>query len=203
MKFLVSIPKPKSVLGVLTNAISFFSKTKKSIIPCSAASEALATASIFNAAKEKKNETKKRKSVPCFREAVCFGYITTAIFSSILFFSCSNGQNKTANETIVENINVKQFSLHFEDAQILDVRTPEEWAEGIIEGAILYDFFSDNFEENIGKLDKEKPVAVYCRSGGRSGKVTKLLQKLGFKENYNLNGGMNAWKSEGHPTVSP
>ncbi|MBL4586742.1 MAG: rhodanese-like domain-containing protein [Flavobacteriales bacterium] len=128
---------------------------------------------------------------------------TTILLMSIFMFSCTNGQNKTADGAIAENVNVEQFSVHIKDAQILDVRTPDEWSQGIMEGANMYNFYDDDFSSNLEKLDKEKPVAVYCKVGGRSGKAMKQLKKLGFKEVYNLDGGMDAWKNAEKPTVKP
>ena len=72
-----------------------------------------------------------------------------------------------------------------------------------VEGAIMNNIYEDDFEKQLEKLDKEKPVAVYCKVGGRSGQAMGKMNKLGFKEVYNLDGGMDAWKSAGKPTVKP
>ena len=117
--------------------------------------------------------------------------------------SCSNGQNKSGNDAIAENVNVKEFSNHLSSAQILDVRTPAEWNEGIIEGAIMANIYEDDFDQQLEKLDKDKPVAVYCKSGGRSGQAMAKMHDMGFKEVYNLNGGIGAWNNAGQPTVKP
>jgi len=79
--------------------------------------------------------------------------------------SCTNGQNKVADGAIAENVNVEEFSKHMEGAQLLDVRTPEEWSEGIIEGATMANIYEADFDANLAKLDKEKPVAVYWQIG--------------------------------------
>ncbi len=117
--------------------------------------------------------------------------------------SCSTGQNKPVDGTIAENVNVEEFAKHIEGAQLLDVRTPGEWNEGIIEGAIMANFYEADFEKALQKLDKDKPVAVYCKSGGRSGQAMEQMNKLGFKEVYNLKGGIGAWNSADKPTVKP
>ncbi len=129
--------------------------------------------------------------------------LSAAIFLSITMLSCSNGQDRTSDAGIAENVGVEAFITHMDGAQVLDVRTPEEWNEGIIEGAIMYNFYGDGFEDNLAKLDKEKTVAIYCLSGGRSGKAMRRMSELGFKEVYNLKGGINAWKSADKPTVKP
>jgi len=86
-----------------------------------------------------------------------------------------------------------------EELQLVDVRTPEETANGMIEGAQNIDFRSPDFKDYISKLDKNKPVAVYCGAGGRSGKTSQMLQELGFKEIYDLSGGFTQWEAEKYP----
>lgn len=132
-----------------------------------------------------------------------FTHIASIILVAIFMVSCSNGQNKSADGTVAENVNVEQFIKHKEGAQLLDVRTPAEWNEGIIEGATMMNFYDSDFKQQLEKLDKEKPVAVYCKSGGRSGQAMGMMQEMGFKEVYNLNGGIGAWNNAGEPTVKP
>lgn len=86
--------------------------------------------------------------------------------------------------------------------QVVDVRTPEEWATGVITGARFIDFNAGGFKEAAAaQLDKTKPVYVYCAAGGRSYRASKQLRELGFTEVYDLVGGMGAWKEAGMPTV--
>ena len=83
------------------------------------------------------------------------------------------------------------------DAVILDVRTPEEWSEGIIEGAIKINLMeTDNFINEVDKLDKEKSYFVYCRSGNRSGQACQYMESKGFKAAYNLTGGILEYSGE-------
>lgn len=77
---------------------------------------------------------------------------------------------------------------------ILDVRTKGEVAKGAIPNSIHNDIFEDDFETKIDKMDKSKPVYVYCASGGRSGEAMEMMHKKGFKEVYNLVGGYTDWK---------
>ena len=79
------------------------------------------------------------------------------------------------------------------DIQLIDVRTPKEYEEGHIGNASLIDFLADDFKDKIQILDKNKPVYLYCRSGGRSGKASKLMKELGFTEIRDLEGGYNNW----------
>jgi rhodanese-related sulfurtransferase len=82
------------------------------------------------------------------------------------------------------------------EGTILDVRTPAEVAEGTIANATVIDFNGADFSEQIKSLDKTKPVYVYCKAGGRSGKASEMLASLGY-EVYDLDGGMDAWKAAG------
>lgn len=77
-----------------------------------------------------------------------------------------------------------------QDAVVLDVRTPAEYASGKIEGATNLDIFASTFAASISKLDKNKTYFVYCRSGNRSGQACSIMAKQGFEKLYNLSGGI-------------
>lgn len=85
-----------------------------------------------------------------------------------------------------------------DDLVVLDVRTPEEFAEGHIEGAILVDFYDDDFRDQLAALDTEVPYLVYCRSGNRSGQAVSMMAELGFGEVTDVNGGIVAWTAAGY-----
>ena len=78
---------------------------------------------------------------------------------------------------------------------ILDVRTPKEYAEGHVNGSVNINYFDKDFKDQVGKLDKAKPVYVYCHSGGRSSKAMNIMKSQGFTTIYNLTGGYAAWKN--------
>lgn len=82
------------------------------------------------------------------------------------------------------------------EVQLVDVRRPEEFAAGHIEGAINYNFLGPDFNKEVVQLDKNKPVLLYCRSGRRSGAASQKLQDMGFKEIYDLQGGYLNWTKE-------
>ncbi|MFT3713677.1 MAG: thioredoxin domain-containing protein [Archangium sp.] len=84
------------------------------------------------------------------------------------------------------------------DVLILDVRTPGEVAKGKIANASVIDFNGGNFEKKVALMSREKPVLVYCASGGRSSRAMELMTKLGFKHVDNLSGGMRAWQAAGY-----
>ena len=78
---------------------------------------------------------------------------------------------------------------------LLDVRTPEEIADGKISDALELDYFGDNFAVEIDKLDKDKHYVVYCKSGGRSAKSIAMMKEKGFEKCTNLKGGYTAWST--------
>ncbi len=81
-----------------------------------------------------------------------------------------------------------------ENAFILDVRTPEEVAEGCIPDSTNINLFlGQGFLDELEKLDKSKNYYVYCRSGGRSGQACALMNNIGFENTFNLNGGFMNW----------
>ena len=90
------------------------------------------------------------------------------------------------------------------DALLLDVRTPEEWNEGHLEGAAHADYWGDEaaFQAAMDAIPRDRPVLVYCAGGGRSGLTAKELIKAGHQEVYNLENGISGWISEGHPVVT-
>lgn len=84
-----------------------------------------------------------------------------------------------------------------DNAVILDVRTDDEIAEGIIPNAIQIDIYKgQEFINEIEKLDKSKNYYVYCRSGNRSGQACAIMEQLGFENAFNLEGGMLEWEGD-------
>jgi len=83
------------------------------------------------------------------------------------------------------------------NAVILDVRTDEEWSEGIIPGAIQNDIYKgQGFIYRLEELDKSKNYYVYCKAGGRSAQACSIMNQLGFENAYNLIGGFMHWEGE-------
>ena len=88
-----------------------------------------------------------------------------------------------------------------ENIVILDVRTPKEFAHEHIENAINSDYYSETFKDDLNSLDKNKTYLIYCRSGGRSKMALDIVKELGFREAYNMLGGITQWKAKGVPTT--
>jgi phage shock protein E len=104
--------------------------------------------------------------------------------------SCSQAQQSIK----ISNMDISEFVATYQNtanAQLLDVRTPDEWKQGSINKAAKCDFNAADFKANVCKLDKNKPIFVYCAAGGRSTKASKILEELGFKKIFNLKGSGN------------
>jgi len=84
---------------------------------------------------------------------------------------------------------------------VIDVRTPEEYAEGHIDGSLLIDLSSPSFLDEVGALDPAEEYLVYCRSDNRSGQAVAMMAELGFDRLWDLDGGVIAYAAAGFPLV--
>jgi rhodanese-related sulfurtransferase len=85
------------------------------------------------------------------------------------------------------------------DALVFDVRTTEEFNLGHIKGSINIDFYDEKlFVKFFQKINKTKPIYIYCRSGNRSKKSSKILKEIGFVKVYDLLGGYKNWIKNGN-----
>ena len=103
-----------------------------------------------------------------------------------VFVSCAQEPSSSIK---LEQVEFIQKIESDSTVQVIDVRTPDEYASGHIQGAQSINFFDKDFQEQIKTLDLNKPVYVYCAAGGRSGKACKVMESLGFKAIYDLKGG--------------
>ena len=104
----------------------------------------------------------------------------------------------------MERLSDPPFRDNFVDAKclvILDVRTPQEYNSGHLNGSINLDFKSPSFEDEIARLDRDKAYLLYCRTGIRSARAVMLMISLGFMELYNLTKGIEQWQREGFEVV--
>ncbi|PIE51008.1 MAG: thioredoxin [Flavobacteriales bacterium] len=133
------------------------------------------------------------------------------LMGTLLVFSCNeskeNGEKINNNiennrvTTAIKNVNAIEFKKIIDKGNvvILDVRTPEEVAQGNIKGSSHINFYDEDFVNKINLINKEKTICVYCTSGGRSTDAAKILQKNGFTKIYQLNGGTMAWENSKLP----
>jgi len=121
--------------------------------------------------------------------------LATVVF---IFNSCTNGQSSPSNSS-VSAIEFSKKITELPGAAIIDVRTPGEFSQGHLKNALNYDISTSEFENRIASLDKSKPVLVYCLSGSRSIYAVSIMQSKGFKEVYEMNGGMMKWRAANLP----
>ena len=122
------------------------------------------------------------------------------VFVAMFLNSCTNGQNKSGKT----NLSAVEFAAKIKEiptAPVLDVRSPEEYSSGHLQGSKNINLNGDNFESEIKKLDKTKPVFVYCQSGRRSASAANNMRSMGFKEVYELEGGISSWMQANLPTT--
>ncbi len=125
-------------------------------------------------------------------------------YAGLALSGCTQNKNNP-KEGITQNIEAGKFKELIEknNGIILDVRTPEEVEQGYIQGASTINFYDEDFGEKINFIAKDKPVYVYCRSGGRSAQAAELLIKSGITEVFNLIGGISSWEENGFKIVKP
>ena len=118
------------------------------------------------------------------------------------FISCAQNTAKkevkdatinTQVQQVVELINPKDLHAKLGDIQLIDIRTPREFKSGYLKGAVNINFFDSDFTGQMLKLNKEKEIYIYCRSGNRTGKAANKLKDQGFTKIYDLQGGILNW----------
>ena len=100
----------------------------------------------------------------------------------------------------IKNVDATAFKKLIDDkkGELIDLRTAGEIAsKGKIKGAQEIDFLAKDIEAQIAKLDKKKTYLIYCAGGGRSGECAIMMEKMGFKDIYNLEKGFGDWKNKG------
>lgn len=122
--------------------------------------------------------------------------IVLSFFLVVFSIACSSKQSNSQTGSL--SVGAFEKKLSDVNVQILDVRTAGEYQSGHLKNALQADWLNRNqFADRTQYLDKNSPVLVYCASGVRSGQAMQLLAQHGFKQVYNLEGGMSAWRMEG------
>jgi rhodanese-related sulfurtransferase len=116
-----------------------------------------------------------------------------AIYFLFVLIGCS-----TASQDAIEVIDSeKLISLEKQGIVIIDIRTINEYENGHIPEVVHIDFMQNDFIDKIKEQNMDEPVIIYCASGGRSGKASKLMMEAGFKKIYDYSGGFSDWKRKG------
>ncbi len=132
-----------------------------------------------------------------------FTRISIFLILTILFTNC-NGKKLPKSSNNFGKISVISAIDFFEKSKnqtIIDIRTPQEFVSGHLENAININYYDSTFLEQISKYDKSKPIFIYCRSGNRSNSASKKLSNIGFKQIYDLQGGITNWINTNHKII--
>lgn len=108
----------------------------------------------------------------------------------------SNKVQQQKKKAVAVRLSKQAFKSKLEtvsNAQLVDVRTPEEFAAGTINGAVNMNYYGTDFQEQLQSLDPTKPVFIFCKSGGRSSQALNKMAAMGFQEVYELEGGYSGW----------
>ena len=122
----------------------------------------------------------------------------------ILLFTLTNlscQQKQEGKITVISPKEVYNALANKTELQVVDVRTSQEFKVSHLKNAQNICVTSDDFEEKVASLDKEKPVYVYCKKGGRSAQAATLLKEMGLTQVYDLQGGLENWENQGYQTV--
>lgn len=123
-----------------------------------------------------------------------------------LLFACNSSTSQTASKSSITLLSPAEFQKQIEtlpNEQLIDLRTADEIsATGKIANAQAIDFYEqESFVQQVGQLDKQRPIMVYCARGGRSGDASQQLKDMGFTHIIDLEGGMGAWQEAQLPTT--
>lgn len=114
--------------------------------------------------------------------------------------SADEKSQETQNLVLMDNVNAAKaadFITAHPKAVVIDVRTPDEFAEGHIAHAINVDYRAEDFRGQLDALDKNAHYVLHCKSGNRSGKSLEIMKELGFSRITHMDGGFDGWKAAG------
>ena len=114
-------------------------------------------------------------------------------FTVLWVFSCQSQQKPFIKK--IDKATV-QSEVIGKDVQLVDVRTPMEYDQGHIDDAVNFNINDEGFLNQVETLDKNKPVYLYCKMGGRSNRAAELLKSKGFTQIYDYTGGYTDWSSK-------
>jgi rhodanese-related sulfurtransferase len=128
---------------------------------------------------------------------------TRLVFLFAFLIMGITAQAQTVEKDSIRVISIEEFEKMTTKKRniLLDVRTPEEVADGHLAGSLNINFLGENFAREISTLNKNKTYLLYCRSGSRTRKAIDQMQKAGFRKVYMMEGGIIAWNEAGKPTV--
>lgn len=114
----------------------------------------------------------------------------------VLSLSCNvkSQEKNSQQENVIQVVEASEYDMLKTGEILIDIRTPEEFESGHLEGAVNINFFDADFMEQLSAFNKEESVFIYCRSGGRSAKASSKMQAAGFTKVIDLKGGIKSWR---------
>ena len=144
-----------------------------------------------------------------YRKAAIISLVVILI-GVVAYQSNSAGENcivdpslstQTIREISVSDAKIMiQNRVGSDEFMLLDIRTPEEFSMGFIDGAINLDYYSERFESEVMEFDRNGTYMIYCQSATRTTDTGMLMAESGFREVYLLDGGIHSWEEAGYPT---
>jgi len=122
------------------------------------------------------------------------------IGAALVAAACSGSSTREAFSELIPPEDAVRVLDEAEDTLVLlDVRTPDEFSQARIAGAINIDFYEADFRDRLAELDRDATYVVYCRTGNRSATAVEMMQELGFDYIYEIDGGIVDWYEAGYP----
>jgi len=141
-----------------------------------------------------------------FTTSLYLGFFACLLLAAITTSTaCKGGDAKPSDTAIVDDelkkLDKDQFSIEMKkgDAVILDIRMPQEFEQGHIEGAININFFDPQFKYKVLDLDREKSYFIYDKGEAKSFRTMKYMESNGFTKVRMLKGGWKEWSTEHAP----
>jgi rhodanese-related sulfurtransferase len=130
--------------------------------------------------------------------------IIVIVFAGIKLYNNHGKKTDKSRNMFIENAPKNVFDTlrsnkGNQNIALIDFRTPGEYNEEHINGALWYNYFDENYKEKLSTLDKNKVYFVYDKAGRITSKIVKKMKDLGFKEVHRITGGLNEWKQQKLP----
>lgn len=125
-----------------------------------------------------------------------------AFVATVALVTAACGGDTTTVDPVIETVSPERASEIIDGGDgvvVLDIRTPEEFAEARLAGAVNIDFYADDFQDRLAELDKGTDYVLYCRTGNRTSTAREMMRDLGFSSVHEVDGGIVNWYESGLP----
>jgi len=142
-----------------------------------------------------------------FKKVGDMNHLIRVLISAVLIAVVASCGLQSTTDIPINNVDVntaRDLVIQNKTVIVLDVRTPEEYAIGHIEGALNINIAQADFSKRVSKLDRDKTYIIHCSANvknGRSAKSLEIMSSFGFDKLLNMEGGIIAWRQSGYPLV--